>query len=274
VRYATVRLADKTHAIRIDGDRAVLLAAPDVGALLRAGTDSVDATGDELEATELDFAPLIVRPGKMVCLGLNYESHIREMGRELPTDPTLFPKYPESLIGAHDDIVLPPESEQVDWEAELAFVIGTRVRRADAPSARAAIAGYTVCNDISMRDWQHRTMQWVAGKTWERSTPLGPMLVTPEEVDHARDLAIGCDVDGEPRQAARTSDLVFDPVEIIRYVSTICTLQPGDVISTGTPGGVGAGMDPPVFLKAGQTVRTWIEQLGELRNDCIEEVVG
>jgi acylpyruvate hydrolase len=250
-----------------------VLAAPDVGALIDAGLGRVDATGEELDAHELDLAPLVLRPGKIICLGLNYESHIREMGRELPTDPALFPKYPEALVGARDEIVLPPESEQIDWEAELAFVIGTRVRRADDETARRAIAGYTICNDISMRDWQHRTLQWVAGKTWERSTPLGPVLVTPEEVDHARDLAIGCDVDGEPRQSARTSDLVFDPVETVRYVSTICTLEPGDVISTGTPAGVGASMDPPVFLKAGQTVRTWIEGIGELRNECIEEVV-
>jgi acylpyruvate hydrolase len=270
VRYATVRRAGVTHAVRVEGDRAVVLAAPDVGALLEAGIDGVDATGEELDVAELDFAPLVVRPGKILCLGLNYESHIREMGRELPTDPTLFPKYPESLVGARDEIVLPPESEQVDWEAELAFVIGRTVRRADEEDARAAIAGYTICNDISMRDWQHRTLQWVAGKTWERSTPVGPVLVTPDEID-ATDLAIGCDVDGEVRQAARTSDLVFGPVETVRYVSTICSLQPGDVISTGTPAGVGAGMDPPVYLKAGQTVRTWIEGIGELVNECVDE---
>jgi acylpyruvate hydrolase len=271
MRYATVRLAGTTRAVRLDGDRATVLAAPDVGALLAAGVDDVDATGEELEVASLELAPLVLRPGKILCLGLNYESHIREMGRELPSDPTLFPKYPAALVGARDEIILPPESQQVDWEAELAFVVGRQVRRADESEARAAIAGYTICNDISMRDWQNRTLQWVAGKTWEHSTPLGPALVTPDEVDHARDLPIGCDVDGEPRQAARTSDLVFDPVETVRYISTICTLEPGDVVSTGTPGGVGAGMDPPVFLKAGNTVRTWIEGLGELVNECVEE---
>jgi acylpyruvate hydrolase len=257
--------------VRIEGGDAVVLDAADVGALLLAGVANARETGERLEVAGLDLAPLVVDPPKIICLGLNYEAHIREMGRELPAHPTLFAKYAECLLGARDPIVLPPESELVDWEAELAVVIGAPVRRADEAAARDAIAGYTICNDVSMRDWQRRTLQWLQGKTWERSTPLGPVLVTPDEIDHARDLGIGCDVDGDRRQDARTSDLVFDPVRTVQYVSTVCTLRPGDVISTGTPGGVGDGMDPPTYLRAGQTVRTWIEGIGELVNECVDE---
>jgi acylpyruvate hydrolase len=275
MRLTTIRGTGGTRAARVEGDRVIELAAPDVGALLAAGTDAVDAAaaqpGVEHDLEAVDLAPVVPHPPKIICLGLNYEPHIREMGHDPPKVPTLFAKYTEALIGPRDPIVLPRVSARVDWEAELAFVIGTPVRHADAGAARAAIAGYTVCNDVSMRDWQRRTEQWLQGKTFEHSTPIGPVLVTPDEVDDARDLTVSCDVDGERRQSARTSELVFDPVEIVRYVSTILTLVPGDLISTGTPGGVGAGMNPPVFLHPGQVVRTAIEGIGELRNRCVAE---
>jgi acylpyruvate hydrolase len=183
----------------------------------------------------------------------------------------VFSKYAIALIGAHDDIWLPGESSAVDWEAELGIVIGRAVRRASAAEARDAIAGYTVVNDVSMRDWQYRTAQWDAGKTWEHATPVGPWLVTPDEVDHATDLRVTCDVDGERMQDGSTADLLFDPVETVRYLSTICTLEPGDLISTGTPAGVGHGRTPPVYLRPGQVVRTAIEGIGELVNRCVAE---
>jgi acylpyruvate hydrolase len=278
VRLTTMRTDDGTRAARVDGDRAIELGAPDVGALLAAGPDALRdaaaARGPEHEAATLDLAPVVPRPPKIVCLGLNYEPHIREMGHDQPEVPTLFAKYTRALIGPRDPIVLPRAAQLVDWEAELAFVIGQPARHADDAAARRAIAGYTVCNDVSMRDWQGRTSQWLQGKTFERSTPLGPVLVTPDEVDDARDLALRCEVDGVVRQDARTSDLVFDPVAIVRYASTILTLEPGDVISTGTPGGVGAGLDPPVFLGPGQVVRTVIEGIGELENRCVAEGDG
>src|SRR5262249_467553 len=154
----------------------------------------------------------------------NYRSHILEMGRELPEHPTLFAKYAESLIGARDPIVLPPEVHQPDWEAELAIVIGRFVRRATPDTALDAIPGYTVCNDVSMRDWQYRTQQWLQGKPWDCSTPLGPVLVTPDEVDHERDLRVRCEVDGTVMQDATTADLVHGPAAIVAYVSTILTL--------------------------------------------------
>jgi acylpyruvate hydrolase len=271
----TIRTVEGTRAARVDGDRLVELEAPDVGAVLARGPiglrDAARARGPERDAATADYAPVVPNPSKIICLGLNYETHIREMGHDPPEVPTLFAKYAAALVGPRDPIILPSVSTSVDWEAELAFVIGTPVRHADEATGRAAIAGYTICNDISMRDWQRRTPQWLQGKTFESSTPVGPMLVTPDEVDHARDLRLRCEVDGELRQDARTSDLVFDPVAIVQYVSMILTLLPGDLISTGTPGGVGAGMSPPVFLRAGQRVRTVIDGIGELLNECVAE---
>ncbi len=272
MRFATIRTgAGSTRAVRVHGDRAVELDFADVGALLESEVDPVAApgTGPEHALDDVDIAPLVPRPGKIICLGLNYRAHILETGRDLPAYPTLFAKYADALVGAYDPIELPPEVERPDWEVELAFVIGRRVRRAHGDEARDAIAGYTICNDVSMRDWQYRTLQWLQGKTWERSTPLGPFLVTPDEVDDARDLRVCCDVDGRVMQDARTSDLLFTPVRIVEYVSTIVTLHPGDVISTGTPGGIGDARDPKVSLRPGQVLRTVIEGLGEQRNPCV-----
>jgi acylpyruvate hydrolase len=270
LRLATVRTERGTRAARVEGDRVVELVVPDVGVLLASGIDPAQATeaGPVHAIDAVDFAPVVPRPAKVFCLGLNYRAHILEMGHELPDHPTVFSKYAIALIGANDDIWLPAESTAVDWEAELGVVIGASVRRASEADARAAIAGYTVVNDISMRDWQYRTPQWDAGKTWEHATPIGPWLVTPDEVDHAADLRVTCDVDGVRMQDGTTADLLFDPVETVRYLSTICTLEPGDVISTGTPAGVGHGRTPPVYLRPGQQVRTEIEGIGALRNRC------
>ena len=189
------------------------------------------------------------------------------MGHALPTHPTLFAKFREALIGAHDDIVLPASSRAVDWEAELALVIGTRVRHASPAEAADAIAGFTVANDISMRDWQYRTLEWLQGKTWEHTTPVGPHLVTPDEVGGTTpDLAIGCDVDGVVRQVARTSELVFSPTDLVAYVSEFVTLEPGDLLLTGTPAGVGHARTPPRFIGPDDVVAVAVESVGECRN--------
>ena len=273
MRLATIRTGAETRAARIDGDRVVELDVPDVGTLLASGVDPRDLSGagpvHDLDA--VDLAPVVPRPDKVLCLGLNYRAHILEMGHDLPDHPTVFAKYAVALIGARDDIWLPPESEAVDWEAELGIVIGTPVRRADPTEAAAAIAGYMVVNDVSMRDWQYRTAQWDQGKTWEHATPVGPWLVTPDEVDGARDLRVTCTVDGEIVQDGRTADLLFDPVATVQYLSTVCTLVPGDLVSTGTPAGVGHARVPPVYLRSGQVVRTAIEGIGELVNRCVPE---
>jgi acylpyruvate hydrolase len=275
MRLATVRTPGGNRAARLESDRLVLLPFADVRALLASGAAwreaASAASGDGIPMEDADLAPVIPAPPKIVCLGMNYRSHIEEMGREVPSHPTLFGKYARSLVGPRDPILLPAESEHPDWEVELAFVIGRETRRASGAEARDAIAGFTVLNDISMRDWQMRTTQFLQGKTWERSTPVGPVLVTPDELPGgtAPDLELTCDVDGERMQRARTSDLLFGPEEIVAYVSTIVTLEPGDLIATGTPAGVGAGRTPPVFLRPGQVVRTAIQPIGELVNECV-----
>jgi acylpyruvate hydrolase len=213
----------------------------------------------------------VPRPGKIICVGLNYRAHILETGREPPQYPTLFAKFAETLTGPRDELVLPSVSEKVDWEVELGVIIGRPVYRATPAEAAAAIAGYTVVNDVSMRDWQSRTLQWLQGKAFERSTPAGPYLVTPDEVGNAADLEVRCEVDGTIMQQSRTSDLVFSPADIVAYASQVITLKPGDLFATGTPGGVGNARKPPVYLQPGNVMRTWIEGLGECVNQCIAE---
>lgn len=267
MRLATLRTTEGTRAARREGDVYVLLDAPDVGALLR-GADRAAEVGT-VSVAEADYAPLVLDPARIVCVGLNYRSHIVEMGRDVPEHPTLFTKFASTLTGARDDLVIPDESEQVDWEAELAVVVGRPLRRADEDEALAAIAGYTVANDISMRDWQWRTGQWLPGKAFDATTPLGPELVTPEEVDHAADLEVTCEVDGVVRQRGRTSDLVFSPAAALAYVSRFTAWEPGDVLLTGTPGGVGAASG--LRLLPGSVVTTAVEALGTCVNRCVTE---
>ena len=271
MKLATLRTGDGTRAVRVDGDRFFDLGVPDVGVLLADPSwqrTAATATRPISTGPVADFAPVVPHPGKVICVGLNYRSHIREMGREIPEFPTLFAKYPEALIGATDTIELAPESESVDWEAELAVVIGATVRRASSDRAAAAIAGFAVLNDVTMRDWQYRTPQWLQGKTFERTTPFGPVLTTPDELPGGvrPTLDISCIVDGEIVQKAGTGDLVFDPVNLVEYISTILTLRPGDVIATGTTGGVGHARKPPRYLSDGSRVVTEISGIGRLDN--------
>ncbi len=277
MRLATIRRGDRTTAVRVEGDSAVELGVPDVRAVLErphwpAWAAAVDGPGHGCAG--VDWAPLIPTPSKIVCVGLNYRSHILEMGRELPAHPTLFAKFADTLLGARDDLVLPAVSDEVDWEAELGVVVGAPVRRASTEEAAAAIAGYTVLNDVSMRDWQWRTTEWLSGKAFEATTPVGPWLVTPDEVGDAADLALRCEVDGRVMQSSRTSDLLFRPADLVAYISRITTLRPGDLIATGTPGGVGAARTPKTFLAPGQVLRTVIEGLGECVNSCVAEPPG
>jgi acylpyruvate hydrolase len=276
MRLATIRTDYGTTAARLDGDVLIPLDAEDVGTLLAAG----EGWGRRRDGAQpvptvaTDFAPLVPRPGKVLCVGLNYRSHILETGRELPEYPTLFAKFAETLMGPRDDLVLPSVSERVDWEVELGVVIGSPVYRATPAEAAGAIAGYTVINDVSMRDWQRRTLQWLAGKMFQHSTPVGPYLVTPDEVADAADLEVRCEVDGAVMQQSRTSDLLFKPAEIVSYASQAITLRPGDLIATGTCGGVGDARKPPVYLQVGNVLRTWIEGLGECLNHCVADKNG
>jgi acylpyruvate hydrolase len=275
MRFATIRTQQGTTAARLDGDMLIPLACADVGEMLAAGGSVADRERpNPVPAAEADFAPVVPRPSKVICVGLNYRSHILETGRELPEYPTLFAKFAESLMGARDELVLPSVSERVDWEVELGVIIGQPLYRATPAEAAAAIAGYTVVNDISMRDWQRRTLQFLAGKMFEHATPAGPYLVTPDEVGNAEDLEVRCEIDGVVMQEGRTSDMLFGPAEIAAYTSQVITLRPGDLIATGTPGGVGDARKPPVYLRSGNVLRTWIEGLGECVNYCVDEKAG
>jgi acylpyruvate hydrolase len=264
MRLATIRTASGTSAVRIDGDVAIECGARDVGELLAAAdwrTKAGSADGPRHRTKDLSYEPVVPRPGKIICVGLNYRSHIIEMGRDLPQYPTLFAKYPEALIGAFDPLMLPAESDQVDWEVELAVIVGRRVRHADATTAAEAIAGYSIINDVTLRDWQFRTPEWLQGKTFEATTPFGPHLVTPDEL--APDAKISCLIDGEVVQDSTIADLLFGPVELVGYISTILSLNPGDVIATGTMGGVGHARTPPRYLQSGETLVARIEGIGE-----------
>jgi acylpyruvate hydrolase len=273
VKLATVRTPSGTRAVRIDGlgpgASAVETGDPCVGTLLRR-TDwrehAAAAGGRRHPVDTLDYAPVVPWPEKIVCVGLNYRTHIQEMGRELPEYPTLFAKYARALVGAYDPVVLPAGSAEVDWEAELGVVIGAEVRHADLDTARAAIAGYTVVNDVTARDFQFRTVEWLQGKTFERSTPVGPWLVTDAVPGE-----ISCTVDGDVVQKSDTADLHFDPAALIAYISRIITLAPGDLIATGTPGGVGHARKPPRYLTEGSDMVTRIDGVGECRNRCVSE---
>ena len=278
MKLTTIRTLNGTRAGVVENDEVVLLPHADVRAVLEAAVgSSVEAVvgsavrGERMAVESVDFAPVVPRPEKILCVGLNYRSHIEEMGRALPEFPTLFAKYTRSLIGARDPIPLPAESSSVDWEVELTIVIGRTVRRARGSAARDAIAGFTVMNDISMRDWQNRTLQFLGGKTWDSSTPVGPVFVTRDEIGDGFNLGLRTEVDGVVMQESTTSDLLFGPVELVEYISTLVTLEPGDLIATGTPGGVGAGRKPPVFLRPGNVVRTTIDGIGTLENTCKAE---
>jgi acylpyruvate hydrolase len=279
VKLATRRTPEGTRAVRLSDDGATLvdLDAADVGALLQHPdweTYARKADGAGTPVHDADFAPIVLQPSKVICVGLNYATHIQEMGRDLPDHPTLFAKFADCLVGAGDDIMRPYETNELDWEVELAVVIGTSVRRATGAEAEAAIAGFTVLNDITCRDWQFRTREWLQGKIWDSSTPVGPYLVTPDELPGGvrPALEVRLKVDGEIRQKDTTADLVFNPVALVEYISTIVRLNPGDIIATGTPGGVGHARKPAVYLTGGETVTAEIEGIGTLENIVVREV--
>jgi acylpyruvate hydrolase len=257
------------HAARLvdGGEAVVLLDPPDVGALLHSPTwtDDAAAGGQEVARADVTFEA-VSRPMKTLCVGLNYRSHIEETGNTLPEYPTLFTKFRDTLCGPTDDIVLPAASTRVDWEAELTVVIGREARYVSVGDAPEYIAGYTVGNDTSMRDWQRRTTQWMQGKNFEEATPICGVMATPDEVDHAANLRLTCTLNGEVMQDARTNDLLFGPADLVSYISTFTTLRAGDLILTGTPSGVGAARTPPHFIAAGDVVVVALEGVGECRN--------
>jgi 2-keto-4-pentenoate hydratase/2-oxohepta-3-ene-1,7-dioic acid hydratase in catechol pathway len=205
-------------------------------------------------------------PGKIICVGLNYRDHAEEQGTKLPSAPLLFAKWPNALIGPGKPIVIPRESEQVDYEAELGVVIGERVRRASEENALETVRGYICVNDVSARDLQFSDGQWTRGKSPDTFCPVGPQLVPAAEVPDPQALGIRCVLNGEVMQDSTTANMIFTVAEIIAYASATMTLEPGDLIATGTPAGVGVFRDPPVLLREGDEVRIEIDKLGSLTN--------
>lgn len=270
MRLATVRRPDGTHAAVGDDDGWVVLDEADAQELIgspvwRTRAQAALRHPARVELGGHELANPIPRPSKVFCCGLNYRDHIDETGRPVPEFPTLFAKFADTLTGAEDDIVV-RNTDKLDWEAELAVVIGAEVHRADREQAEAAILGYAVSNDISMRDWQQRTLQWLQGKAFDATTPVGPWVVTADELDPRDGLRITCAVNGELVQDSDTSELVFDAADLVAYVSQITVLRPGDIVLTGTPGGVALGMTEPRWLRDGDVVTTEIAGIGALRN--------
>ncbi|MEC1716806.1 fumarylacetoacetate hydrolase family protein [Schinkia azotoformans] len=208
----------------------------------------------------------VPEPGKMICVGHNYREHILEMGRQIPEFPVVFAKFSNTVIGPEDDIPFFPISEQLDYEAEFAFVIGKRARNVSQEEALDYVAGYTIVNDVTYRDIQRRTIQWLQGKSVDGTAPMGPWLVTTDELTNPSGLEVVLTVNGEERQHTNTANLVFSVQYLVEFLSNLMTLEPGDVILTGTPGGVGVAMDPPSFLKDGDVVSISIDGVGVLEN--------
>lgn len=222
--------------------------------------------GVVFSAREVRLKAPIPRPGKLILLGLNYRDHAEETGQQIPEVPTLFSKYPNSVVGPGAPILIPRATEQIDYEAEFAFVIGRRGYEIPREHALEYVVGYTIVNDVSARDYQFVTSQWMVGKTFDSHCPMGPALVLKDEIPDPHALDIRLSIAGEVLQASNTQQLIFKIPETVAYLSRIMTLEPGDVISTGTPAGVGFTRKPPRWLRPGETVRVEIAGLGVLEN--------
>lgn len=209
----------------------------------------------------------VQNPGKIICVGHNYREHILEMGREIPSNPVIFAKFANTILGPDDAIPHYPISEQLDYEAEFTFVIGKKARNVSEEDALDYVAGYTITNDVTYRDIQRRTLQWLQGKTVDGSAPMGPYLVTADELPDPSGLNVVLKVNGDIRQSTNTANLVFDVPKLVSFLSNLMTLEPGDVVLTGTPGGVGVAMNPPNFLKDGDVVTIEIDKIGILENE-------
>ena len=255
----------------------------DMAGFLQGGAESLALAGEAIafaldggeSSTKLQFqldevvlAAPVQNPSKIICVGHNYLDHILETGREVPKFPQIFAKYSNTLNGPYDDVLLDPVGELVDYEAELGFVMGSRARRVSRDEALQYVAGYTVANDVSYRDLQRRTLQWLQGKTVEGSAPMGPCILTSDELadPSGSGLEVKLTVNGEVRQHGNTKNLVFTVPILVEYLSSIMTLEPGDIVLTGTCGGVGDKMNPPVYLKDGDVVKVEISHIGYIEN--------
>jgi acylpyruvate hydrolase len=272
MRFASVLQDGTPMAVAIDGDQAIPL-----GGIAELGIDTPLSLlrdpplhhDSALPIADLRRRAVVPRPGKVVCVGHNYVAHIEETQRDRPDYPVFFAKFPTTLTGPYDEILLPPESNAVDYEGELLVVIGERARRVPRERALEHVAGYAVANDISMRDYQYRTHQFLQGKAWDASTPVGPDLVTLEEITEP--LTLQTFVNGERTQNTSTDLMVFDVATLVSAVSEFAALEPGDLILTGTPGGVGYRREPQLLLGDGDVVVVEIGQVGRIENRCVTE---
>jgi 2-keto-4-pentenoate hydratase/2-oxohepta-3-ene-1,7-dioic acid hydratase in catechol pathway len=270
----------------VSGERVISLAGagyPDLMTLLALGDEArarvenwvynppAEAVA-ELASVKL-LAP-VPRPNKLICVGLNYRDHAIESNMELPKVPTIFNKFATSVIGPGDNIVLPAVSSQPDYEAEFAFVIGRGGRNIPADRWKDHVFGYTLLNDVSARDYQLATSQWLMGKTFDTFAPMGPWIVSADEIEDPHALDISMTIGGEVLQSSNTRELIFKIPDLVSYLSSVFTLEPGDVISTGTPSGVGFARKPPRYLAAGDECVVRVAGIGELRNPVIAEAVS
>jgi 2-keto-4-pentenoate hydratase/2-oxohepta-3-ene-1,7-dioic acid hydratase in catechol pathway len=252
----------------------------DMRALIAGGADALDRVrqwtlrppvGELLESAKAILLAPIPRPPKIICIGLNYRDHAAEAHQAIPDVPTVFAKFPTAAIGHRQPIVLPKNSTKPDYEAELAVVIGRGGRHIPEAAWREHVFGYTIFNDVSARDFQMATSQWMMGKTFDTFAPFGPAIVTADEIEDPHHLAISLTLNGEVMQDSNTKNLIFPVPRLISFLSSVFTLEPGDVIATGTPSGVGFARTPPRFLRPGDEVVVRIEGLGELRNPIVAE---
>jgi acylpyruvate hydrolase len=272
MRFVSCSHRGRSYAALVEGD----LLVPVDGVLeLGAETPSELLADPPLQRSaafprsEAELRPVIPRPAKIICVGLNYRSHIEETGRDDSSYPVLFTKFATSLVGPHDSIVVPAESQKVDWEGEIAVVIGTPARRVSEAQALDHVMGYTVANDVSMRDFQRKTHQWLPGKTWDHSTPLGPELVTPDEAPPPHEMEMTVTYDDLVVQKSTADLMIFGIPELISTISTFTTLLPGDVILSGTPGGVGDRREPPLYMTPGHRISVDVTGLGRLENELV-----
>jgi 2-keto-4-pentenoate hydratase/2-oxohepta-3-ene-1,7-dioic acid hydratase in catechol pathway len=250
--------------VGLPGEMTDLLAMGE-GALARAAA-AVEGPGRRLPLAEVQLVAPVPRPPTVLAIGMNYAAHVAEFGRTPPEHQVWFNKQRTCVVGPGEPIEVPAVSEQVDYEGELAFVVGRRCRHVPAADAMSVIAGFTIMNDVSVRDWQWRTPTWTLGKSFDSHGPLGPWLVTTDELADPGGRRLRTWVNDDLRQDASTSDMLFDCAAMVELLSTVCTLEPGTVVSTGTPPGVGAGFDPPRWLVPGDVVRIEIEGLGAIEH--------
>ena len=267
------RVVDLTA--KTDGECATMLALlRGGGALMAKARALAKPEHTTLNLADLTLLSPVPRPGKYLAMGLNYRKHALEAERKgvrIPKHQVWFNKQTTCVNGPFDDVHLPRVSDKLDYEAELALVIGTRCRHVKAQDAHGVIAGFTIANDVSVRDWQMRAQTWTLGKSFDTHGPLGPALLTPDEVADVENLNVRCFVNGQQRQDANTGDMIYSLGAMIEHLSAAMTLEPGDVLATGTPAGIGSAMEPPQYLKAGDVVRVEIDGLGAIENRVIPE---